>query len=86
MASFAFSLSNNHTIVAWIYAQDKPYPDVFKMFYDIPFARKFIPSTTGSPYTVTKAFESVLGDPIPYKWVAAFLAGISHTEIAVVDA
>lgn len=67
MASFAFSLSNNHTIVAWIYAQDKPYPDVFKMFYDIPFARKFIPSTTGSPYTVTKAFESVLGDPIPYK-------------------
>lgn len=66
-ASFAFSISNNHTIVAWVYAQNTPYPKVFEMFYDIPFAKKFIPSTVGSPYTVTKAFESILGDPIPYK-------------------
>ncbi|OJD36447.1 fad linked oxidase-like protein [Diplodia corticola] len=66
-SSFAFSLSNNHTIVAWIYSEPVERPDVFSMFYDIPFERHFIEPSLGTPYTLAKAFETVLGDRPAFK-------------------
>ncbi|KKY15982.1 putative fad binding domain-containing protein [Diplodia seriata] len=66
-SSFAFSLSNNHTIVAWIYSEPVERPDVFSMFYDIPFERHFIEPLFGTPYTLAKAFETVLGERPAFK-------------------
>ncbi|KAL0262792.1 hypothetical protein SLS55_001765 [Diplodia seriata] len=66
-SSFAFSLSNNHTIVAWIYSEPVERPDVFSMFYDIPFERHFIEPSFGTPYTLAKAFETVLGERPAFK-------------------
>ncbi|KAI0521218.1 Glucooligosaccharide oxidase [Xylaria bambusicola] len=66
-ASFAFSLSSNHTIVAFIYSEPVEYPDVFSMFYDIPYERHFIKPTLGTPYTLAAAFEKVLGERPAYK-------------------
>ncbi|KAI0882021.1 uncharacterized protein GGS22DRAFT_191752 [Annulohypoxylon maeteangense] len=66
-ASFAFSLSNNHTIVAFVYSAPVEFPPVFQMFRDIPFQRHFIEPSLGTPYTIAKAFETVLGDRPAFK-------------------
>ncbi|RYP63646.1 hypothetical protein DL769_006901 [Monosporascus sp. CRB-8-3] len=66
-ASFAFSLSNNHTIVAFIYSAPEAYPAVFNMFYDIPFRQNFIEPSFGTPYSLAAAFEQVLGDRPSFK-------------------
>lgn len=66
-ASFAFSLSSNHTIVAFIYSEPVERPDVFSMFYDIPYEKHFIEPTLGTPYTLAAAFEKVLGERPAYK-------------------
>ncbi|KAK9775110.1 putative FAD-binding PCMH-type domain-containing protein [Seiridium cardinale] len=66
-ASFAFSLSNNHTIVAFIYSSPVENPATFSMFYDIPYLRHFIAPSFGTPYTLAAAFEQVLGDRPSFK-------------------
>ncbi|KAI2470352.1 hypothetical protein F4781DRAFT_430375 [Annulohypoxylon bovei var. microspora] len=66
-ASFAFSLSSNHTIVAFVYSAPVEFPPVFHMFRDIPFQRHFIEPSLGTPYTIAKAFEAILGDRPAFK-------------------
>ncbi|KAI1367949.1 putative 6-hydroxy-D-nicotine oxidase [Xylaria arbuscula] len=66
-ASFAFSLSSNHTIVAFIYSEPVERPAVFSMFYGIPYEKHFIEPTLGTPYTLAAAFEKVLGERPAYK-------------------
>ncbi|KAI0099190.1 hypothetical protein GGR51DRAFT_397511 [Nemania sp. FL0031] len=66
-ASLAFSLSNNHTIAAFIYSAPVQFPPVFNIFADIPFERHFITPNTGTPYAMVKAFETVLGERPAFK-------------------
>ncbi|KAI1500521.1 putative 6-hydroxy-D-nicotine oxidase [Biscogniauxia marginata] len=58
-ASFAFSLSNNHTIVAFIYSQPAAYPAVFNMFYHIPFRQHFIKASFGTLYSLAAARDII---------------------------
>jgi hypothetical protein len=62
-ASFAFSLSNKHTFVAWLYSKPVERPKVYEMFYDIPIQTHFADSKIGSPLDFTASLETVLGPP-----------------------
>ncbi|KAI0389234.1 hypothetical protein F5Y17DRAFT_449723 [Xylariaceae sp. FL0594] len=78
-ASFAFSLSGNHTIVAFVYSSPVAFPPVFGMFADIPFAGHFIEPSFGTPYTIAKAFEKVLGDRPAFK--RDIIAVSTHSDV-----
>lgn len=71
-ASLAFSLSNDHTFVAFVYSKPAHRPAVFDMFYNITFVKTFIDSSIGSQYDLVTAFASVLGDEKPSKYVLSF--------------
>ncbi|KAK3945230.1 putative fad binding domain-containing protein [Diplogelasinospora grovesii] len=66
-ASLAFSLSYDHTFVAFVYSKPVERPPVFDMFYGIPFQKSFIESSFGTQYGLANAFASVLGDGPPLK-------------------
>lgn len=66
-ASFAFSLSNSQTFVGFVYAEPVEFPDVFSMFYDIPWTKDFIVPTFGTQFSLVKAYEQVLGAIAPLK-------------------
>lgn len=66
-ASIAFSLSYDHTFVAFVYSKPIERPAVFGMFYNIPFQKCFIESSIGTQYSLALAFTSVLGDGPPLK-------------------
>lgn len=61
-ASLAFSISYDHSFVAFVYSKPMERPAVFDMFYGIPFQKDFIKSSNGSQYSLAAAFASVLGD------------------------
>ena len=67
-ASFAFSLGNDHTFVAWIYSKPVEYPEVFKMFYDIPYEKHFTNATIGTTSQFTASLARVLGPPIKMRY------------------
>lgn len=68
-ASLAFSLSYDHTFVAFVYSSPVERPAVFDMFYGIPIQKTFINSCIGTQFSLVKAFASILGGGTPLKYV-----------------
>ena len=70
-ASFAFSLANNETFMAWIYSEPVEYPAAFKMFYEIPYERHFTSPAIGTQTQFTASLAGVLGPFAKMRFVEA---------------
>ena len=60
-ANLIFSISNEATIVGFVYFKPTPRPPVYGSFYNLPYNISFINSTVGSNQALVKAFSSVGG-------------------------
>ena len=70
-ASFAFSLSNHHTFVGWLYCKPVMRPEAFKMFYELPIEMHFANSTIGTPTDFTASLATVLGSPAVMRYICS---------------
>ncbi|KAI4159471.1 MAG: hypothetical protein LQ342_006550 [Letrouitia transgressa] len=60
-ANLIFSVTNEATIVGFVYFKPTPRPAVYSSFYNLPFNVSFINSTIGSNQALVEAFSSVGG-------------------------
>ncbi|KAL1637024.1 hypothetical protein SLS58_009463 [Diplodia intermedia] len=58
-AGLVFNISPGESIVAFVYSKPVEKPDVYSMFYDIPYTQNYINSTLGNTYDLALAFADV---------------------------
>lgn len=60
-ASMVHHIGKNKTLLGWIYSDPVEFPDIFKMFYDIPYVGHFHEPTIGKILSFSKDMSKVLG-------------------------
>ncbi|OJD36444.1 fad linked oxidase-like protein [Diplodia corticola] len=58
-AGLVFNVSPDGTILGFVYGKPVEKPDVYSMFYDIPYTQNYINSTLGNTYELALAFADV---------------------------
>ena len=83
-ASIVHHIGHQKTLLGFIYSKPTPYPDIYKMFYDIPYVGHFHPPTTGRILDFSRDMSKILGPPKKLRYAGPPTSPISTSLVLFV--